>query len=300
MSSAAMVDANDDGIEDIVATHPDRGHSLFIGKGDGSFDRDLAPTAFSSLVASDGIIAKLDFNKDGRLDIAVARPGTNQLFRNEGRGHFTLIVGDATAESWGQSPGRVEIAVEAFNADGRTGEEIVTLTAGSAGAALYSDPSGTGNFRRMTAGALDGVTVSGTAAVLLPFDADQDGDNDLFIGDPEGLSSILLNDGSGRFTLSERGLSTGATFAVADAIAVDFDRDGDQDLALANIAGRNVWYRNTGGAVFQPVIDSFHTPDRLNLPSRGQSRILPSFASSVSMAQGRHPLETLYILILTL
>lgn len=64
---------------------------------------------------------------------------------------------------------------------------------------------------------------------LTPFDADQDGDVDLYLhGD--GNSNLLKNDGSGTFTVGWTG-GFGSALMSSDGAPGDLDGDGDVDLA---------------------------------------------------------------------
>ena len=71
------------------------------------------------------------------------------------------------------------------------------------------------------------------------FDADNDGDSDLFVcrggngllpNSPDLVNYLLLNDGKGDFRLSSTGLPAGILENSSAVSAADYDRDGDQDL----------------------------------------------------------------------
>ncbi|NHF60656.1 VCBS repeat-containing protein [Flavobacteriaceae bacterium TP-CH-4] len=72
------------------------------------------------------------------------------------------------------------------------------------------------------------------------FDADNDGDQDLYICSggvefsqfaPAFVDRLYFNDGSGNFSLSDQKLPTGATVhSTSTVVASDIDGDGDQDL----------------------------------------------------------------------
>jgi hypothetical protein len=99
------------------------------------------------------------------------------------------------------------------------------------------------------------------------FDADGDGDLDLFlsngtyiedVSDPKGrvfagsLDAFYLNDGQGRFVEATAGSGLGDPIWSMAAAAADFDGDGDEDLFLANY-GPNRLYENLGGGRFVDV-----------------------------------------------
>ncbi|WP_420458156.1 VCBS repeat-containing protein [Neolewinella sp.] len=90
-----------------------------------------------------------------------------------------------------------------------------------------------------------------SASVVLAWDVDGDGDQDLFFGSRVvpgeyplgGTSYLLLNDGAGRF-LEATALEVGM---VTDALALDVDADGDEDLVVSRHFGTVVALLNEGG-----------------------------------------------------
>jgi hypothetical protein len=120
-------------------------------------------------------------------------------------------------------------------------------------------------------------TYEDTAALF--FDADGDGDLDLFVGsggnhEQVGLrfmqDRIYLNDGKGHFTGQPRALPLNG-FNTAVALAFDFDADGDLDLFVGSrsipsvyaVPPRHFLYENDGKGNFKDVAKTlapnFHT-----------------------------------------
>src|SRR5262249_20265156 len=99
---------------------------------------------------------------------------------------------------------------------------------------------GDGTFEDKTAEWLAGIPPATTLGVL-PFDADGDGDTDLFVANDGAPNLLLENDGHGRFT--DRGHSAGVALS-ADGRALagmgaafgDVDRDGLPDLVVTNFS----------------------------------------------------------------
>ncbi len=95
-----------------------------------------------------------------------------------------------------------------------------------------------------------------SASVVLAWDMDADGDVDLFFGSRVapgeyplgGNSYMLLNDGTGRFSTATA-LDLGM---VTDALALDVDADGDEDLVVSRHFGTVTALLNEGGA-FDPA-----------------------------------------------
>jgi len=113
------------------------------------------------------------------------------------------------------------------------------------------------------------------------FDADNDGDMDLYVcsgGNEFPASSASLvdrfyrNDGKGNFTKSEQILPTQKYENTSCVEAADFDRDGDLDLFvgvrskpfLYGIPGNGYLLRNNGKGIFENVTASF-APELLEL-----------------------------------
>ena len=91
---------------------------------------------------------------------------------------------------------------------------------------------GSGNFTNNDITGDIGNSTSSTA-----FDADGDGDLDLYVTSTSGQQNRLwINDGSGNFSSADIAGDTGATFA---AIVFDADSDADLDLYVSNINQQN-------------------------------------------------------------
>lgn len=111
---------------------------------------------------------------------------------------------------------------------------------------------------------------------ILLFDADGDGDQDLYIAsggvelgldDPAYQDRLYLNDGTGKFTHAEGALPKIAESSFS-VVTADYDRDGDLDLAVGSrivpgkypVAGNSRVFRNDNGKftdVTQAMIPEF-------------------------------------------
>lgn len=241
-----------------------------------------------------GGVAFLDHDGDGDEDLLFVggRPWPHsggepastslRLYANDGRGAFTDVteatgLGEVDLYGMGTAVGDVE----------GDGDPDLYVTAVGRNLLLRNDG---GRFNDITeaAGVAGGSEEWSTSAGF--FDADGDGDLDLFVldyvqwsreldqaagftlngrdrayGPPVIFAGahphLFENDGAGVFTdVSEeagvRVLNDSQGTAVAKALALtflDFDRDGDLDVLVANDTVRNFLFRNDGGLRFTEV-----------------------------------------------
>jgi len=233
-------------------------------------------------------VAWLDFDRDGQLDAYIVNSwkmsgdqiverGRNALYRNRGDGSFE----DATDQSGTGGEGHWGCGVSVADYDDDGWSDILVTNFGPN--VLYRN-RGDGTFENVAAEA--GIEVPEWSTGSAFFDADADGDLDLFMAGyiettldevlaatpsllwkgviqvalgPFGLTGALdrffVSDGQGSFheRTAEAGLADrarGFGFAVRTA---DLDSDGDQDLYVANDSDANYFYRNEGDGTFQEV-----------------------------------------------
>ncbi len=217
-----------------------------------------------------------DYDQDGDDDVFFLNQlGPNALFRNDGvppgspagLPKFTDVTGRSAI---GLSD---RICVAACFADvDADGDEDVYVTSTRGGNVMFRNDGGD-SFTDVTAEA--GLTLVGHTQQPCFFDADGDGDLDLFVtatahwttdvrnasgryfegyADLASLSSsppekcrLWRNDGDWRFTdvTDESGVGGNGWFA--DVSLLDYDTDGDLDLVLANMFGGSGILRNDGG-----------------------------------------------------
>ena len=163
-------------------------------------------------------------------------------------------------------------AVADVNGDQR--DDVYIGGATGQGAQLYLQTA-TGAFQRSKQGAFEQDSPYEDTAALF-FDADGDGDQDLFVGsggNEQPLNSrymtnrLYLNDGKGNFSRHERAMPLHG-FNTAVAVAFDLNADGHQDLFVGSrsvpgqygIPPRHFIYQNDGKGNFSDVSKSV-TPD---------------------------------------
>ncbi len=233
-------------------------------------------------------VAFLDYDRDGRLDVylvngwrlegnRVIERGRNALYRGLPDGTFrdvTDAAGVAGGGLWGAG-----VTVADYDADGRPDLFVTNF-----GPNLLYRNLGDGRFANVAPAA--GVEAPGWNTAASFFDADGDGDLDLYVAayiqasldevlearatlDWKGLEKVAVGpfgmegapdhffrqEQGGRFAdatdaagFEDRGLGYG--FATR---AADFDGDGDLDLYVANDSDPNYLYRNEGNGRFRDV-----------------------------------------------
>ncbi len=198
-----------------------------------------------------------DLNADGAQDIVVSnyRLHRNSVWLNTNAGGFRQAAAELGIRGMGtrQVPGHTigSVAGDIDN-DGDLDLYMTNLVHPryldySDGSRLWvNELSEAGVFRDRHG--RSGIGYEETNADPVLFDADNDGDLDLFVTSvyPGRFSRLLLNDGTGRYKdvswLSGAGIENG--WGVA---ASDYDRDGDIDLAVASRGGVTL-LRNDGNA----------------------------------------------------
>jgi hypothetical protein len=245
----------------------------------GAFGKKYLPETMGSGCAF------FDFDTDGHLDVLLVNGttwpdapagrsstrSTSALYRNRGDGTFE----DRTAGSGFDRPlYGMGVAIGDYDSDG---DPDVYLTALGPNVLLRNE--GGGKFQDVTSSAGVGHTGFGASATWL--DYDEDGDLDLFFVNyvewsrekdlycsldgksksyctPEsynGASAVLYrNEGNGRFTdvTKQSGVHNPRGKGLGIAV-LDFDDDGNLDIAVANDTQPNYLYKNNGNGTFTEV-----------------------------------------------
>lgn len=241
---------------------PDR---LYRNLGAGRF-ADISDTSGIAAVSGPalGVVAQ-DFDGDGDTDFYVANDGTaNFLWMNQGGNQFIndAVLGFVAFNANGAAEASMGVDAEDF--DGDCDVDLFVTHLATETNTLYVNNGGW---------FMDATNRSGLAASSGPFtgfgtgwfDADNDGDLDLFsangavspiaaqrdAGSAYPLrqrNQLWLNDGRGHYAEHHGGpafsleeVSRGAAFA-------DLDSDGDIDIVIANNHGRAHLYRNDSAA----------------------------------------------------
>jgi uncharacterized repeat protein (TIGR01451 family) len=165
-----------------------------------------------------------DFNGDGKIDLAVANNGSNNVTILLGNGDGTFATPGTTVAA---GTGANWIAVGDFNEDGKPDLAVANLGSTGVGGVTILLGNGDGTFTAGTPVA----TGSGPFAIVTA-DFNGDGHLDLAVSNSgDNTVTLLLGHGDGTFTLKSTS-SVGSLPQVL--IPGDFNEDGILDLAVSN------------------------------------------------------------------
>jgi|CZKY01.1.fsa_nt_gi hypothetical protein len=256
-------DFNGDGKTDLVASFTLYGNTspiIFLGNGDGTFASGQS-VGFGGF--STGTFVTGDFNRDGKLDLALSADalGFDGIFVFFGEGDGTLgqgfVFGPMDVYSW--SP----LATGDFNNDGildlavMTSQSVAILLGNgdgwfslapsqpdvNPGGMIVGDFNGDGILDLIVGNVIlfgngDGTFTQGPAQPCSPIataDFNGDGKLDLVCSTAENTISILLGNGGGTFQPGWIEATDYAQVAVGD-----FNGDGRLDLAVTNSSDNTV------------------------------------------------------------
>jgi len=236
--AVAVGDFNGDGVPDLAVANAGNpqigdngGISILLGNGDGTF----RPAANSPAGKNPFAIATADFNRDGKIDLAMIDSSGVGVILGNGDGTFGSLTYFPSVS------GPVSLAVADFDRD-----NIADLVI-SAQTSLLSVLLGNGDGTFQTH--VD-YPVGGPGAVV----ADINGDGNMDIITPRQLA-VLLGNGDGTF---QNAISKGSFVFGKQVVVADFNSDGKQDVALGFLGfsakGTAVMAGNGDGTFQQPLV----------------------------------------------
>jgi hypothetical protein len=197
-----------------------------------------APSAFGAGTDPDSA-AVGDFNGDGKLDLAVANEGSNNISILLGNGDGTFHA----AADYGAGTDPDSVAVGDFRGDGKLDLVVANYYSNNVSILLGN---GDGTFQ---AAVNYGVSAPTSVAVG---DFNGDGKLDLAVANVFSDVSVLLGNGDGTF---QAAVNYGAGTEPAWAAVGDFNGDGKLDLAVANVDSNNVSVLlGNGDGTFQAAV----------------------------------------------
>ena len=231
-SSIALADVDADGDIDIVEGNSSEGNKIWLNNGSGVF----ADSGQSLGTSGTSSIAVADLDGDGDLDFAEGvGPSGNRIWFNNGSGVFTVS---------GQVLGAYKtLSISLADVDNDGDMDLVAgnslqdkLTAGGSmfveqDSRLYLN-NGNGVFTDSG----QSLGLQHTFSVQTG-DIDNDGDQDIVMGNYQQPGQVLLNNGSGVFSDSGQGLSSAPFIGSTSTYSIklsDIDMDGDLDIVEGN------------------------------------------------------------------
>ena len=195
-----------------------------------------------------------DYDNDGDLDLYSANTDNvaNDLYRNEGKGEFTLLAAGATGPLTTDRFNSWDVAWVDYNRDGLL--DVFLANGSGQQDNLYAN-QGTGQFTRATAAEVGNLVADALNSVGCAWaDFDHDGNPDVFVAHDNGPNTLFRN-GDGRFESSLPFAGVLGSNSVSAAWA-DFDQDGWLDVFVAGGENStNQLYRNLAGQGFENVAD---------------------------------------------
>lgn len=297
-AAAAVADFDGDGFEDLFVTDSADGGANLLYRNNGDFTFTEVGAAAGVSAGNDATNATadalwLDYDNDGHPDLFVVRFGQSQLFHNEKNGgasgasrifrevtqkagltryanSITAVAFDYDRDGWiDLFVGNYFQPVNLFHPDTPRFFPESFETADNGGGVTVWHNQRNGMFRDVTKEA--GFALSGWTLDLGHADADQDGDDDLYVACDFGTDRFFVNNGDGTFRDATKEAIGIDTKKGMNADWGDYDNDGWPDVFVTNITddymreGNFLWRNNgpgpDGGVTFSDVAAETGTRD---------------------------------------
>ena len=243
----AAADFNGDGKTDlVVVNNSDSTLASFLGDGKGGFSLHATLTSASDLSSPRAVVVG-DFNKDGKMDAAVANYASNKVavFFGDGLGGFSS---HAIFNSGGTGvTGLTALAVGDFNGDGNLDLAAANYNSGTVGILLGDGHGGFSTAVTFNSGGLNPRS-------LAVGDFNADNKLDLAVTNTDNNTiGILLGDGHAAFSAAPA-INTGDGSYPSGIAVGDLNKDGKTDIVVANNHSHTVGILfGQGGGLFSPI-----------------------------------------------
>ncbi|MFT5922994.1 MAG: hypothetical protein ACJAU0_001462 [Flavobacteriales bacterium] len=240
--AAAIVDIDQDGLEDIYIGSKNQPNKLYRNNGDGTFT-DIAPELGLDFAGNTYTSIWCDFDNDGDTDGYLGNfDAPNTFYRNLGNGLFA----EEATQLGIAGVGKTRCVTSAdVNNDGFLDIYVINLTQHNE--FYLSDGNGGYTDFYFASGATDALI--GMGAVF--FDSDNDGDQDLYLThDAYQANKFYINDGTGHFINNAVALGADHAGEGMGVDVTDLDHDGWMDIYIANNYDGNTLLMNNGDGSF--------------------------------------------------
>jgi hypothetical protein len=236
-------DFNGDGVLDMAvlnSAYPSPSMSVLLGNGDGTFQPPLAPFALGTFATG---MSTADFNRDGKLDLAVLDGDNGGISILLGNGDGTFQSGTFISLSY-----FFQFVIGDFNGDGNVDLAVMGQPTSQYVLDVFLG-NGDGTFQ--PALSLPGFNANDLVAA----DVNGDGKLDLigassgYYGAKQGTVSVALGNGDGTFQPAQTYAGVPTPYP---AIIGDFNGDGKPDLVQGDQYGLIGVLLGNGDGTFQP------------------------------------------------
>jgi hypothetical protein len=228
-------DFNGDGKLDLAVSDGTTNETfILLGNGNGTFQPPASPLPAS------GVLASADLNGDGKLDLIVVGTPFATIFLGKGDGTFAFT--DSYLDNQFGGAG-INVLIGDFNGDGKPDLALDNSL-------LFGN--GDGSFQGIPGVAIN-VNMGLGASVAGDFNGDGHPDIAIITGNNANLLFILLNDGTGKFSVAH---SYTLPLSPTSLAVADLNHDGKLDLLFTTAPvnqplNLNVMLGN-GGGTFAP------------------------------------------------
>ncbi|MEM9022972.1 MAG: FG-GAP-like repeat-containing protein, partial [Bacteroidota bacterium] len=237
----AFTDWNQDGWLDILLENHNNGIEILENNRDGTFTQQTAgtgagETGFPASNSGDGdYSASIDYDNDGFIDFIARKSDVEDIYNfNESTGRYESIASpNLTAENGNKG------AITLCDLDQDGDFDMIKTPGTGSNTEIYLQENGTFTFSSnlLSDGGIDDCDCQ---------DIDNDGDNDIFLGDGGGDSWLFINStpkgGALSFAQDQRCIDPSANTEGLEF--VDYDNDGDMDLYINIGNGSNQLWAN--------------------------------------------------------